>query len=93
MILARVIGSSVATVHHRSYDGRKVLICEALQTTGEPTGKTFLAIDAVQAGAGDCVLAAREGNTARQILGDPDGPLHAVILAIVDEVHLEDAPA
>lgn len=90
MILCRVIGTSVATVHHPSYDGQKVLIVETLTAAGDPTGKTFLAVDSVQAGVGDTVLAAREGNTARQILRDPDGPLHAVIVGIVDHVDLED---
>ena len=89
MILCRVIGTSVASVHHPSYDGRKVMIVEKLTADGQPTGSTFLALDSVQAGVGDTVLAAREGNTARQILRDPDGPLHAVIVGIVDEVDLE----
>ena len=89
MILSRVIGTSVASVHHPSYDGRKVLICEALLTDQSPTGQTFLAVDAVQAGVGDTVLVAREGNCARQILGDPEAPLHAVILGIVDQVNIE----
>lgn len=89
MILCRVIGNSVASVHHPSYDGRKVLICEMLTPEGEPTGKSFLAVDGAQAGVGDIVLAAREGNTARQILSDPNGPLHAVIVGIVDDVTLD----
>ena len=55
--------------------------------THTPDGRVFLAIDSVQAGPGDLVLAAREGNTARQILGRDEDPLHAVILGIVDEVH------
>ena len=88
MILCRVIGNSVATVHHPSYDGRKVMVVETLGPDSQPTGTTFLAVDSVQAGVGDTVLAAREGNTARQILGDPNAPLHAVIVGIVDEVTL-----
>ena len=88
MILCRVIGNSVASVHHPAYDGRKVMIVETLGIDSKPTGSTFLAVDSVQAGVGDTVLAAREGNTARQILQDPDGPLHAVIVGIVDEVTL-----
>jgi microcompartment protein CcmK/EutM len=35
---------------------------------------------------GDLILAAREGNTARQILKQPDAPLHAVVVGIVDQV-------
>ena len=43
-------------------------------------------MDSVQAGVGDLVLCAREGNTARQILGKDTDPLHSVILGIVDTV-------
>ena len=87
MILCRVIGNSVSTVKHPVYEGRKVMVCQPVATdTHTPNGKVFLAVDAVQAGPGDLVLAAREGNTARQILGRDEDPLHAVILGIVDEV-------
>jgi microcompartment protein CcmK/EutM len=51
-----------------------------------PKGRSFLAVDSVQSGVGDLVLAAREGNTARQILGRDEDPFHAVILAVVDEI-------
>jgi microcompartment protein CcmK/EutM len=40
----------------------------------------------VQAGDGDLVLAAREGNAARQVLGTSVDPFHAVILGIVDQI-------
>jgi microcompartment protein CcmK/EutM len=91
MILARVIGTAVATVKHPSFNGRKVLVVQPLTPEGENSGKSFLAVDAVQAGVGDQVLVAREGNTARQILAAGEAPIHAVVLSIVDEVHL--APA
>jgi microcompartment protein CcmK/EutM len=47
-----------------------------------------MAVDAAQAGPGDLVLAAREGNTARQVLGAGEEPLHAVVLGVVDAVDL-----
>jgi len=87
VILCRVIGNSVSSVKHPVYEGRKVMVCQPVATdTHTPNGRVFLAIDSVQAGPGDLVLAAREGNTARQILGRDEDPLHAVILGIVDEV-------
>ncbi len=87
MILCRVIGNAVSTVQHACYDGRKVMVVQPVTVdTRTPRATSFLAVDAVQAGPGDLVLAAREGNTARQILGDPDAPLHAVIVGVVDEV-------
>jgi microcompartment protein CcmK/EutM len=88
VILARVIGNAVATVKHPSYDGRKVMVVQPLSPEGGDSGKIFLAVDAVQAGPGDHVLVAREGNTARQILAAGEAPIHSVIVGIVDEVSL-----
>lgn len=87
MILCRIIGNCVSTVQHPVYQGHSVMVVVPVGTDGHtPVGRSFLAVDAVQGGPGDLVLAAREGNTARQILGRDDDPFHAVILAIVDEV-------
>lgn len=90
MILCRVLGNAVSTVQHPCYVGRKVMVVQPVDTDGRrPLGDEFLAVDSVQAGPGDLVLAAREGNTARQILGNDDDPLHAVILGIVDQVEAQ----
>lgn len=87
MILCRVVGNCVATVRHPAYDGRSLLVLQPVDVDGRtPLGDEFLAVDAAQAGPGDLVLAAREGNTARQILGAGDEPLHSVIVGIVDAI-------
>jgi microcompartment protein CcmK/EutM len=87
VILARVIGNAVSSVKHPSYQGHKVMVVQPVDTDGHrPLGGEFLAQDSVQAGPGDLVLCAREGNTARQILGNDDDPFHSVILGIVDVV-------
>lgn len=87
MILGRVLGSTVATVQHPVYEGRKVMIVQPLaQDARTPMGASFLAVDAVQAGPGDLVVCAREGNAARQVLGRDEDPFHSVILGIVDDI-------
>ena len=87
MILARVIGNAVSTVKHPCMEGRAVMVVVPVRTDGHtPAAASFLAIDSVQAGPGDLVLVAREGNTARQILGTDADPFHSVILGIVDAV-------
>lgn len=87
MILARISGNAIAVEKHKAYDGKIVLICQPLDPlTGKDTGRPFLAVDAVQAGEGDTVLASREGNTARQLAGGPDDPIHSVVMAIVDRI-------
>ncbi len=89
MILCRVIGNAVATVKHPSFEGRAVLVCQPVAVDGRTAkGGTFLSVDAVQAGPGDLVLVAREGNTARQVLKAGEEPLHSVILGIVDDIRL-----
>lgn len=86
MRIARVAATVVATIHHPSLDGRRLLRCDFLDASGQPTGRDTVAVDAVGAGAGETVLIVDEGNGARQILGDADAPIRSVVAAIVDEV-------
>lgn len=87
MILCRVLGNVVSTVKHPSYIGHTILVCQPVMADGTTQlGSSFLAQDSVQAGIGDLVLCAREGNTARQLLGNDSDPFHSVVAAIVDQV-------
>jgi microcompartment protein CcmK/EutM len=99
VILARVVGTAVSTVKVACYEGTKVLVCEPVRPRARPgeartaSEASFLAVDSVQAGVGDLVLVAREGNAARQVLGTPDDPFHSVILGIVDHLDLVGSQA
>lgn len=86
MILGKVVGTSVSTIKHPVYEGKKVLVVQPVTPQGAPIGNVFLSLDAVQAGVGDVVLCSREGNTARQLLGTDQDPFHSVILGIVDTI-------
>ena len=87
MTLARVEGSVVATVHHPSFDARKMLIVQPLDEHRQPAGESFLALDMVQAGVGDVVLVNREGNVNRQLLKmGAIVPVRSLIVGIVDGV-------
>lgn len=87
MILGRVIGTVVSTVKLDIYKGYKILAVSPIDPEGNPSGKTVLAIDTVQAGTGDTVLIIDEGNSARVIIDDPMAPVRCVIAGIVDEVN------
>ncbi len=88
MILCRVTGNAVSTIKHPVYVGQTVLTCQPVKADGVTRrGTAFLAVDSVQAGEGDLVVVAREGNAARQVLGTSKDPFHAVILGIVDDIH------
>jgi len=88
MKLAKVIGTAVASAKHPDFEGHKILVVQPVKPDGKQDGKSFLSIDSVQAGVGDLVLVAREGNAARQILGKSDAPFHSVILGIVDDIDI-----
>jgi len=89
MILGRIIGSVVSTIHHPVVEGRKLLVAERLDSTGRPTGGYIIAIDAIGAGQGETVLILDEGNGARQILDDTDAPVRSIVVGVVDAVDLE----
>jgi microcompartment protein CcmK/EutM len=88
VILARITGSVVSTIHHPIVDGRKLLLAERLDEAGKPTGGYLIALDAIGAGRGETVLIIDEGNGARQILADDSAPVRSMVVGIVDEVEL-----
>jgi len=89
MILGRISGSVVSTIHHPIVNGRKLLVAERLDAAGRPTGGYLIAVDAIGAGRGETVLIIDEGSGARQILDNDNAPVRSVVIGIVDEVTLE----
>jgi len=87
MILGRVCGTIHSTVNHPFYDARRLLVLDRLTDDGEPTGKYLIAVDSVDAGAGETVLVIDEGNSARQIVEDDLAPIRSIIIGIVDQVN------
>ncbi len=86
MILARVVGTVVATVKFHKYEGQKFLQVQPLDLEKEPVGLPFTAIDLVDAGEGDDVLVCREGQSAVDAIGRGENPVDAVIMGVVDAV-------
>jgi microcompartment protein CcmK/EutM len=84
--IARVAGTVVSTISAPIFDHQRLLLCDYLTPNGEPTGDYVIAVDVVDAGAGETVLILDEGNGARQIMGRPVAPIRAVVVGIVDEV-------
>ena len=89
MILGRVTGSVVSTIHHPIVDGRKLLIADRLDQDGKPTGGYIIALDAIGAGMGETVLILDEGNGARQLLDDDQAPVRSMVVGIVDHIQLD----
>ncbi|MBT3317270.1 EutN/CcmL family microcompartment protein [bacterium] len=84
MILGRVTGSIISTIHHNSMDSRKLLIVDRLDADSKPTGSYIIAVDTIGAGNGETVLVLDEGNGARQILEQDGLPIRSVVVGVVD---------
>ncbi|HZT74352.1 MAG TPA: EutN/CcmL family microcompartment protein [Terriglobales bacterium] len=88
MIIAEVVDEIVATRKHPSHEGRKLLLVQPLELEGAPRGAPFLALDAVDAGAGDRVLVVVEGYAAMTAVGRPQSPINAAVVGVIDRVDL-----
>lgn len=91
MILGRVTGSVVSTIHHPVVENKKLLLAERLDQEGKPTGGYLIALDSIGAGQGETVLILDEGSGARQILDDAIAPVRSIVVGIVDELDLGTA--
>ena len=90
MMIARVVGSAVATVKDEKLKGLKLLVVREVTPANELIGKPLVAIDAVGAGEGELVLIA-SGSSARQTTIPNNKPVDAVIMAILDSLEVEGA--
>jgi microcompartment protein CcmK/EutM len=83
MVLARVVGTVVASRKEATLEGLRLMLVERLDVEGKPHGSHVVAVDAVGAGVGEVVLYA-SGSSARQTVVTDKRPCDAVIMAIVD---------
>jgi microcompartment protein CcmK/EutM len=86
MKIARVIGTTISTIKDEKVRGSKLLILRQTDATGEFIGKSFVAVDLVDAGINDLVLTGH-GSSARQTYQTKECPVDAVVIAVID--HLE----
>ena len=85
MLLARIIGSVVATRKDPRLEGKKLLICRLVDPNGSDEKGYVIAVDTVHAGFREDVLIV-QGSSARMADGCKDTPVDAAIVGIVDEV-------
>lgn len=90
MILARVVGDLYATIKNENFRSCKILIVQPLDVNQSPRGTAFLALDRVDAGPGDVVLVNKEGGGARILFKNPEIPVQAVIVAVVDGMEIQE---
>jgi microcompartment protein CcmK/EutM len=90
MILARVVGTVVATRKDERLEGRKLLVCRPVTPAGVAEGAHVVAVDAVGAGYRETVLLV-SGSSARMATGK-DTPVDSAVVGIVDTVEMESEP-
>ena len=85
MILAKIVGTVVATQKDERLVSSKLLLARPIDPTGKETGSYLVAVDTVDAGAGDTVLIV-SGSSARMAAGLKDCPVDAAIVGVVDAI-------
>lgn len=89
MLLARVVGTVVATRKDERLVSSKLLVVRPVDPSGNVDGNYLVAVDTVDAGTGETVLIV-SGSSARMAAGLKDCPVDAAIIGIVDQVEVSE---
>ena len=90
MLIAKVLGSAVATLKHDLLQTTKLLLVSPADAAGDVIGQPFLAVDLVGAGEGELVIVS-QGSSARAATGNSASPADAAIVGILDSLQTEGA--
>ena len=82
MLIAKVVGSVVATQKEVSLVGKKLMIIQPMKSTGEFIGAEEIAVDDVGAGVGENVIVTK-GGSARYLYGG-NSTIDSAIFGIID---------
>jgi len=89
VLLARVVGTVVATRKDPRLVSNKLLVVRPIDPRGKPDGHCVVAVDTVDAGVGETVLIV-SGSSARMASGMKDCPVDAAIVGIIDNIEMSD---
>lgn len=87
MILARIVGTVVATRKDQRLVSTKLLVAQPIDPRGKAEGSCLVAVDTVDAGVGETVLIV-SGSSARMAAGLKDCPVDAAIVGIIDAIEM-----
>jgi len=91
MILAKVVGTVVATRKDERLESTKLLVARPIDPSGKAEGTYLVAVDTVDAGTGETVLIV-SGSSARMATGLKDCPVDAAIVGIIDSIDIDHKP-
>ncbi|MFQ5779062.1 MAG: EutN/CcmL family microcompartment protein [Terriglobia bacterium] len=89
MLLARVVGTVVATRKDPRLEGKKLLVVKTVSPDGSDDGNYLVAVDTVDAGFRETVLIV-QGSSARMAAECKDRPVDTAIVGVVDSIHLDE---
>lgn len=88
MMLCKVTGTIVAPIKNKHLEPVKQVIVQPITLDGKNKGTDLLAIDTLDAGVGDTVLVAQEGDIVMQVMNSKEVPANTIVMAIVDGMEL-----
>lgn len=89
MIIAKIVGTVVATRKDERLVSNKLLIARPVDPHGKTEGSYLVAVDTVDAGIGETVLIV-SGSSARMASGMKDCPVDAAIVGIIDTIQVRE---
>jgi microcompartment protein CcmK/EutM len=90
VLLAKVVGTVVATRKDPRLVSSKLLIARPMDPRGKAEGGYLVAVDTVDSGVGDTVLIV-SGSSARMASGMKDCPVDAAIVGVIDTIELNES--
>jgi len=89
MLIAKVMGTAVASAKHAALSSSKILIICPANIDGDISGDPFLAMDLVGSGQGELVMVS-QGSSARMATDHKNSPVDAAIVGILDSLQYDD---
>ena len=89
MLLAKVVGTVVATRKDPRLVSNKLMVVRGVDPRGTVEGNYLVAVDTVDAGVGETVLIV-SGSSARMASGLKDCPVDAAIVGIIDAIEVSE---
>jgi len=89
MIVAKIVGTVVATRKDERLVSNKLLVARPVDPYGTADGSYLVAVDTVEAGVGETVLIV-SGSSARMASGMKDCPVDAAVVGIIDTIRIQE---
>ena len=88
MYLAKVVANIVSTIKLDLYHGKKLLVIRPLDLEGNLTDEARVAVDLIEAGIGDIVVASGAPGVAREVFKVDRAPIRTLIVGLVDTANV-----